>query len=194
MRLNVTRLGQRLTKSSADSTRLERLSLALSNLTARWRRGGAPLLTCDYLRALQVDDDFLATAITSGSNDSTAALIDEAAGDIHLKANSKRKGAGGSMAIEGRYEFISLLDVSVRTMKADAPANGLRVLANPRRYGAQQPAMYQFNTVSTPSTRRLPPGNYVLIVLGAGGKLLAVQEAAIGARWATHDTVDVVIP
>lgn len=76
--------------------------------------------------------------------------------------------------------FPTDVQVTVKTLKNNKEKSGFWVRCNPRAYGNSKPARYPFNSVSSPTERLLPPGNYQLWVEDSAGKVLNSQPISIG--------------
>jgi hypothetical protein len=163
---------ERFEKDTA--VRATAIQVAVSQLVGRWSTAGQPELPNDYLDALRADSKIIDSSASVADHAARAAILADVRDDLLIKAAYASRGLGATTT------FDTGIDVTVIVSRKGAPVNGLLVRCNPRRHADLQHPLFVFNAPSSPTMRRLPPGNYSIVVQKPDGGVVGRQDAQIG--------------
>jgi len=93
-----------------------------------------------------------------------------------------------------RGGFAAIVNVSVETTRNGQTVNGLYVRCNPIAYGSKEPPLFPFNSASSPTSRKLPPGRFMLWVENADHQRVTLQPVDIGENGKDSETIRIEIP
>jgi hypothetical protein len=162
----------------------------LSNLRARIEQldGGVASIPQaerrDYAKSLAAQADLLATAKTA-SDTRSLEIVRDVNADLMLKVQARQLGAAN--ALRGHVQ------VTVRTKRASGEVRGLVVGANPVALAGAANPMFRFATLSSPTSRALPPGRYEFLLL-YDNVVVSRQRADIGIASGNNVDLDLVVP
>ena len=168
----------------------QQISWALQSVSAiqsQWRLADTPV-PLEYRQALLVNVNAVRKLSYTAPGPTYTALLDDVAKDLSVKADYATPPSGDPI------KFRTTVTVNVRTLRGGTEEGGYFVRCNPRSGAAQRPALFLFSRQSSPTSRPLPPGNYLLWVESTDGKVLKTQDMDVGANGEESQTVDVPLP
>lgn len=174
------------TGSPDDKNRLVEMGNLANRIANRRSESGATNLPDEYVDSLVADTKALDSLPPEGQS-RTAALA-----NVHRDLQIKAKYSTDSFGITGG--FAAIIDVSVETVRNGQPVNGLYVRCNPAAYGFNDPPLFPFNSASSPTSRKLPPGSFVLWVETADHKRITSQPLDIGENGKDSETIRIAVP
>jgi hypothetical protein len=156
--------------------RIEQLDGGIASIPQAERR--------DYAKSLAAQAELLTIAATASDARSLEIMRDVNA-DLTLKAQARQLGAAN--ALRGHVR------VTVRTRRASGEVPGLVVGANPVALAGAANPMFRFSTLSSPTTRPLPPGRYEFL-LSYNNVVISRQRADVGLDSGANVDLDLVVP
>ena len=162
--------------TTGDSVMVETLAeiqAALTRMEDTYVATGGEELSGDYVAGLRANAWLLRRAATN--EDSAAAIIADVASDLQWKAYDVAAGVGWST--EARESGI---EVTVRVRRNGSDVGGYYARANPRRFPPSPNPLFPF-TNETPSTRRLPSGNYIVWIEDVNGQIMQARPLTISS-------------
>ena len=177
----------RAASDKLGSTHPDKVAM-LNTQIGRLESGAAsipPAQRADYAKSLAAQADVLAAIGKEPDGSVSAAQIDDVAADLALKARARRLGAANTL--------VGLIKVSARTRRGAQQISGLAVGASPVALAGGMDPMFVFPTLSSPTSRDLPPGRYEFMVK-QDNVVVARQRADIGLTSTEAITLDLVVP
>lgn len=157
-------------------SRIEQLDGGVASIPQAERR--------DYAKSLAAQADLLATAKTA-SDTRSLEIVRDVNADLMLKAQARQLGAANALR--------GYVQVTVRTKRGGGEVRGLVVGANPVALAGAANPMFRFATLSSPTSRALPPGRYEFLLL-YDNVVVSRQRADVGIASGDNVDLDLVVP
>jgi hypothetical protein len=141
-------------------------------LYQRWNAVSSPDLPGEYLRMLEHEAGLLEKAAAQPDGPASDD-VRAAADDLALMLGRASQGLNAQGALG------AVVAVTVRTFVGSAEQGGYRIECSPRRYADPAHPMFPFGSDSSPTSRQLPPGNYVFWVR-SGDAIVATGQYVVG--------------
>jgi hypothetical protein len=138
----------------------------------------------DYAKSLAAQAELLATAATA-SDARSLEIVRDVNADLMLKAQARQLGAANALR--------GFVQVTVRTRRGSGEVRGLVVGANHVALAGAADPMFRFATLSSPTSRALPPGRYEFL-LSYNNVVIARQRADVGIASGDKVDLDLVVP
>lgn len=126
----------------------------------------------EYLKSVRHNISLLDQAAEKPAIEAVA-IMQDVEEDLKLKVSQ-----GNSMGLASN--LIIGVPVTIQTVRNGVEVEGFIVTCNPKRYSSNSTAMFIFNQPSSPTTKVLPPGNYVISVTKNGKH--TSRKVSIGER------------
>jgi hypothetical protein len=136
-----------------DARRIAQAALSDVNFMLRgWTPGSK--IPAEYSSSLQMSLHLLDLALKSKEEGHAFSALQDAAGDLHIKAEHFRKSGGG---------LGEMVTVLIHTRKDDREQRNLQVFyLSKMMEGVQDAQPDQFPKLSSPTSHSLPPGRYLM--------------------------------
>ena len=158
-------------------------------LSRAWLNAGKPELSLDFEKSIEGDTADLNKASGLKGEPGATVILRGVLDDLAVKVKFVTAGTLNAAAA-----FRSAIDVKVETLRGSQPVNGLWVRCNPARWGVTTAPQYVFNSATSPTTRQMPPGDFVMWVETADHKFLAQQPVQIGVAGKAQEDIRFAVP
>jgi hypothetical protein len=175
-------------KEGEGKTLITEVDLSVRAIKNKWRAAPNKSIPADYLKSLRFQCEQLNLAARERNRTTAREILRDIRDDLKIKERFSRS------ALTAAETLGAELNVIVRTMRAGQEVNGYHVRLNPKRYANNQNPMYVFSNPTSPTSRRLPPGNYRLWLEDIRGTVIRTIPVTIGADGDPEEVIRVDVP
>ena len=143
-------------------------------LSSKWLGGSKKELSKEYLTTLDSNTELLLQTLNIPERMERLNILQAVKRDLKIKVRAARKGANAAET------FNVAINVTVRTFKNNSEVSGYLVRCNPQLYANNKTPLFPFNNETSPSTRSLPPGYYVLWIEDKNNQKIVTRQISIG--------------
>lgn len=161
-------------KEGEGKTLIAGVESSVKAIKGKWRAARNKDVPEDYLKSLRLDCELLNQAARESDREKALEILRDVGDDLKIKERFSRSAMAAAEILGAE------VTVTIRTKRAGREVGGYLVRLNPKRYADNQAPMFVFNNPTSPTSRKLPPGNYKLWLEDGNSAVIKTIPVTIG--------------